>query len=403
MRARWMRGVVAVAVAASLAGALATGAAGQVIGGDPSEPTLDPQTENDELRSAIGALEVEALNEYPDSFAGLWLGEEGVGGPVYVAFTGDAATKVAQLAVGFARPDLLRPVETEHSLAALERLQRNLAADRELVHAGTLAVPDIPAHYDLGIDLQRNTVYAVVERLTGDTAAAFAARYGRPLAVREGPLAVSEACNSRSSCSPDLRSGLATGLQFFSNDCSTGFTVRVNGNRQLLSAAHCGRNDGDSSARFHDFLRYGEVRADGYSGAVDAERHSVEGLFDAQPLIYVNNADKSRKVNFTSQYDRLTVGDTACKSGITTNQTCGEVLGKYFSPDYVPRSERFIKSSYCGQPGDSGGGVYLGQIALGIHSGGTTGDCSQQGDFSIFGHIEFVENRLNATVVHDGS
>jgi hypothetical protein len=136
------------------------------------------------------------------------------------------------------------------------------------------------------------------------------------------------------------------------------------------------------------------------SGRVDAERHSVSvNGFAAKPWIFVDVDHKSRDVLSRGTYAGLNVGDDVCKSGQTTGKTCGRVQDKHYSPSYVPGGNDFIKTSYCGKGGDSGAGVYIGNKAVGVHSGGTDGACSASGDFSIFGHIEFVQNALNATVV----
>jgi hypothetical protein len=72
---------------------------------------------------------------------------------------------------------------------------------------------------------------------------------------------------------------------------------------------------------------------------------------------------------------------------------------KHFSPDYVSDGGRFVKTTYCAKGGDSGAAVFRDNRAYGIHSGGATGSCRQAGDFSLFGHIEYVENALNVSLV----
>jgi hypothetical protein len=111
--------------------------------------------------------------------------------------------------------------------------------------------------------------------------------------------------------------------------------------------------------------------------------------------------------------------------GAKTFRTCGEVLGKAFSPNYVLNGMDFVEAEMCSEAGDSGGAVYgsyvkypqtnIGQKvrgsasnyrakqgpiekqpfptrfrALGVVSGGVETMCGSPGDTTIFGHIEFI-------------
>lgn len=399
MSERWTRWAVVGSIAIAIVGLTAAGATGQDL---DVTPLPDPTLSEEELRSAAETLEPTARAKWPETFAGVWLGEEGIGGPIYVAFSEGAEAKVAELALDFPRPDLLRPVAVDRSLSELEKLLAELHVDREQIRNDRLSLNGVSnASYDLGIDIRQNTVYAQMTSVGADTAQTFSQRYGEPLALREGAVAQPADCDSRADCKPNLRSGLRT-AQAAGGACSTGFVVRHEGDRRVLSAAHCGVNDGDDVGRRHNGERYGEVKQDAYSGAADVEVHSVTSAsgFDAKPWIFVDFGARQRDVFFTGNYEGLLVGDTTCKSGITTNKTCGEVLGKHFEPSYVPNSERFIKAAFCSNGGDSGAGVYINHKAVGIESGSSDLNSCEPSDFSVFGHIEFAENRLNAAVVH---
>ena len=203
----------------------------------------------------------------------------------------------------------------------------------------------------------------------------------------------------RAACEYTLRSGLmATGDNAA---CTTAFAVKRNdnGNRNILSAAHC-----PGSERLHNGRQYGSVVDKQLRWRVDAERHSVTGnQFAARGYLFANTGAKAREIGDVGTYAGLADGATVCKAGITSDETCGRVLSKNYSPSYVPDGQSFIKTSYCGRPGDSGSGVYINARAVGIHSGGTEGACTQAGDFSIFGHIEFAQSALNATVITNES
>ncbi|MGI8805610.1 MAG: S1 family peptidase [Thermoleophilaceae bacterium] len=366
----------------------AAGAAGQSAISEGAPESSDHAV----LDDAVGSLQVEAQNRWPVSFAGVWRDPDSSADTVFVAFTEGAAAKVEELAAAFPRPELLRAVTVERSLADLRSIQHDLVTDRELVRTGALDLPGVPrARYDLDVRIPENTVLAILEEKTDAAVDAFQARYGPAVRVTSGRLAVPDVCTSRSVCSPDLRSGLnVTGGGF---RCSSAFSVRYNGNEQILSAGHC-----PALERSHGGLRYGEVREQQTRGRLDAERHSVEGLFHSKPLIYDTDAQKAREVYTTGRYGFMAIGNTVCKSGVTTGKTCGRVNSIDYSPSYIENSDSFILTDYCSEGGDSGAGVYLGGTALGIHSGGSPDECSDYDDFAIFGHIDFVDQQLDVRV-----
>jgi streptogrisin C len=353
--------------------------------------------EPDPLELAVDELDASAAAKWPDEYAGLWLdGEE-----VNLAFTSGADAKVADLAMTFPKPELLRAVDAEVSLAQLQSLQDEIVAARD----GKTEVAEelaavAPAEYPVGIDLANNSVYVQVEKITTQVQEAFRSEYEGPVSFDEAPLPVLEACENRADCKPDLRSGLRTeppgGIP-----CSTAFTILKNGNRQVLSAAHCGPTHNDTGGRFHSGDRYGEVRGEQFGASVDAERHSVEGAFTAKAWIFVEPEEKSRTVNLVGDYPDLDVGEPVCISGIMSGKSCGEVTDTHYDPgsDDFAGGDRFIRATYCATGGDSGAGAYHGSKALGVHAGGTSASCPTPSDYGIFSHIDLVEQRLDVNVV----
>lgn len=367
---------------------------------------------------------------------------------IFIAFTERAKRRVKRLGRKFPKPHRLRAVRVDDSLAALRELQGQMIADREsnppLVPADSVQArsgprppeeeappderppeeppdeqPPTPIRYDLNIDVKRNVVVAIVEQqVTPELAAAFTQRYGVDVVVEQGHLAKPDACDNRFACGPDLRGGLATVLPGSPHPCSTAFNVRNESFvYAILSAGHCGDPDPDMGAdRSHGLpaIQYGQVVDDELASRVDAELHTVGNGFTAtKPWIYVSDALKNVPVSRVGKYDELLVGQKVCKSGVGSVTSCGEVLGKHYSPSYVPNGQDFIRTSYCAQSRDSGGAVYrrypvfrtsiaprkpgappltpTRYEALGVHSGGSDlEDCTKRADYSIFGHIEFV-------------
>lgn len=275
-----------------------------------------------------------------------------------------------------------------------------MIADRETPPVDGLL--PLPENYDLGIDVPGNTVYAVVDSLDATTAIAFKQRYGPMTEVRAGDLAEPEQGRCvRFDCRYDLRAGLAVRPDSATPDepfCSTAFVVQPNvgSSAQVLSAGHCG---GDN--RYHAGEFYGTVVGQQFSGRVDAERHSILNGFSGVPRIYVSSRERAREVRSVSQWEGVRVGTKVCKAGIRTGKTCGKITDKHFSPggiDYPTNAHRYVKTTYCSRKGDSGGAVFRGGTAFGVHSGGRRGRCSHPDDFSVFAHIQYVQNALNVSV-----
>lgn len=311
-----------------------------------------------------------------------------------MVFTQDAAANVAQLGHAFPRPELLQAATVDRSLQELEARQEAMIADLELVREGLLSIVGVPgADYDLSISVPRNALIVVLEDANAEAVRAFQLRYGSDVIVEQGPIAVPDDC-TRMDCRYNLRSGLRVD-NVDGGGCSSAFTVRIpSGTRQLLSAGHC-----TGVRRFHAGEEYGEVRQSEQSGRVDAERHSVVAPFEARARILVDSGEKDRVVGDTGTWESLLTGIEICMSGATSGKKCGDVLEKHFSPSYVPDGNRFIKTTYCGEGGDSGAGVYRKDRADGIHSGGAPRSCGDPQDYSLFGHIEYAQNRLSVTVV----
>ncbi|MDQ3740073.1 MAG: S1 family peptidase, partial [Actinomycetota bacterium] len=280
------------------------------------------------------------------------------------------------------------------SLADLRARQAAMIEDRAHARAGLLLLPGADGgRYDIWIDEPANALVVRLENGSPAAAAAFRGRYGDDVVVQSGPIAQPDDC-TRSDCRYDLRGGLM--VYSDTGSCTSAFTVRRNWNdaKNLSSAAHC-----PDPWRRHGGQKYGEVGEQQQYGKVDFERHTVaDNGFDAKPWIYVDQDHKSRDVLDRGQYSGLQVGDEVCKSGITTYKTCGNVLSKTFSPSYVDNGNDFIQAKYCSEPGDSGAPVFIGNKALGINSGSTSG-CGQPTDYAIFGHIEFAQEALNVRVM----
>ena len=346
--------------------------------------SLDEAASRIDLQDDIGVLGADAQHQWPETFGGLWI-DHRAGGKVFVAFASDAGARVEALRGRFARPDLLQPVDVAKSRRELEARQLQMVAEREEARAGRLTFPGVTgARYQIDIDVRRNTLIVGVEDARQATVAAFQARYGDDVLVEQMRAPELDAC-TRTDCRYTLRSGLKT------NSCTLAFTA--NARTRVLTAGHC--SDGNQT---HGTEVYGMSEASIFAGRVDAQKNTVTNGFGASASVYVGSATVARKVTSVGLWANLAVGTVVCKSGVTTEETCDQVESTDFAWSEVPSGNRFIKTLYCALGGDSGSGVYIGNQAVGIHSGGASGPCEQEGDYSVFGHIEYARSALGVTI-----
>lgn len=356
---------------------------------------IEVVTEQLTFQDAVGDVERTALARWRGEYAGLWI--EPADGTVNVAFTAGAEARVAELAASFPRPDRLRAVTAARSYDSLDALLRTMIADRALAHDGTLSLAGVRrGSYSLEIDVPRNVV--VVSTGSADPAAhaSFRERYGAAVVVAGAPLPQPAYC-SYTDCRYSLRSGLEI-RSWGGSLCSTAFATVSSG---IMSAAHCG------ATTYHAGQSMGYVAAAVQSGTSDAEVINVTSNgFYPGAWIWVTSGEQTRPVTSTGTYAGLPVGASICKAGRTTGYTCGNVTSKTYSfpPDgYVPSGYNFIKSSMCVQGGDSGGGVFSGNQAVGIVSGAAAQNgvhlpCNHTSYYSLFGHIEYAQSNLGRYV-----
>lgn len=141
--------------------------------------------------------------------------------------------------------------------------------------------------------------------------------------------------------------------------CSAGFNATNGSKKFIITAGHCTRGlpywQGIGPSVKSDFPGndFGLIRNDSGNapGAVD--------LYDgsSQPISRAGNA---------------TVGEQVCKSGRTTQYTCGKVLALDQTVDYGADGvvKGLIQTNVVTDSGDSGGALFDGSTALGTTSGG---------------------------------
>jgi len=312
-----------------------------------------------QLRSASG-----------DSYAGSWLGQDGM--TLNIAVT-DAGLADRVRAAG-ATPKLV-----ERSVAQLDNAKRALDAE------ATRADRKLPGWY---VDVAANQV--VVQALPGDTerAAELAEDAGIPdEAVR---VVVTKAA-------PKTLADVVGGEAYFINigggqaRCSIGFAVEGG----FVTAGHCGTEGTQTTDRQN--LDQGEVVASVFPGTADMGVVETNANVELQP--FVNDFDgNALPVGGSTE---APVGAAICRSGSTTGTFCGTVLAKNQTVNYPEGAVTGLtRTDVCAEGGDSGGSWLSGDQAQGVTSGGS-GDCTVGGE-TFFQPVTEILEVNNLTLLTTG-
>ncbi|WP_316528704.1 S1 family peptidase [Kitasatospora brasiliensis] len=148
--------------------------------------------------------------------------------------------------------------------------------------------------------------------------------------------------------------------------CSLGFNVVSGSTYYFLTAGHCGN-----------------VAPDWYTDVAHSNRigPTVSSTFPGNDfaLIRYDNSALSHPGGFTSAPDAY-IGESVQRTGSTTGTHGGTVTGLNATVRYTDGGIVYglIQTDVCAEPGDSGGPLFDGSLALGLTSGGS-GDCTSGG------------------------
>jgi hypothetical protein len=172
--------------------------------------------------------------------------------------------------------------------------------------------------------------------------------------------------------------------------CSAGFKATGSGNRFMLTAGHCSKGTGawrsrDSANAPQDLgvaegsvfpgRDWGKLKVNGFGAFWDKEPWPTQvvhwGVNESAGISWEG-------WNYLGQY--------VCHSGATSGSSCGLVQAIGKTVNYLQGAVGNLAvvegPSYCVMPGDSGGPVFAGSVAVGILSGGLIvpeGTCSNVG------------------------
>jgi S1-C subfamily serine protease len=156
--------------------------------------------------------------------------------------------------------------------------------------------------------------------------------------------------------------------------CSLGFNVRNGSTYYFLTAGHCGKAEPTWwTSQNHSTLLGNTVSATfpGKDYALVQYASSYSSSVDTRGL--AGNVDISAAAN-------AFIGENVTRDGSTTGTHTGKVTALNVTVHYTGGGtvRGLIQTTVCAEPGDSGGPLYDGTLAIGLTSGGS-GDCKSGG------------------------
>ncbi|NUT31548.1 MAG: S1 family peptidase [Hamadaea sp.] len=148
--------------------------------------------------------------------------------------------------------------------------------------------------------------------------------------------------------------------------CSLGFNVRKGTTYYFLTAGHCGKVANAWYADANQNTKLGDTTGATFPGADYA-------------IVTYTNASISKSGGFSGAANAY-IGERVTRDGSTTGVHSGTVTGLNATVHYSGGGtvKGMIKTNVCAEPGDSGGPLYDGSLAIGLTSGGS-GNCRTGG------------------------
>ncbi|WP_189044221.1 S1 family peptidase [Micromonospora sonchi] len=157
--------------------------------------------------------------------------------------------------------------------------------------------------------------------------------------------------------------------------CSLGFNVRAGSTYYFITAGHCTNIAANWYSNSGQTALLGSRTGTAFPGTdYGIVRYSNQST--VQPgNVYLYNGSYQDITSSGNAY----VGQSAQRSGSTTGLRGGSVAALNATVNYAEGQVRgLIRTNICAQPGDSGGSLFSGSVALGLTSGGS-GNCSTGG------------------------
>jgi streptogrisin D len=177
---------------------------------------------------------------------------------------------------------------------------------------------------------------------------------------------------------------------YASERCSAGLNVLMAGNPFLLTAGHCGKT--------------GSLWSDKKGLTVGTMVESVFPVDDYALIKYEDSTTPESAVNLYEGVNKVftvgtpTEGMQVERSGSTTGVQRGRITGLNATVNYGNgiSVDGLIQTDVCAEPGDSGGPLFSGGMALGLLSGGY-GNC-KTGGATYYQSLNEVFSKYNLTL-----
>jgi streptogrisin C len=310
-------------------------------------------------QEAVGKFLERVSLDYSTTFGGTWAGDD-VDGRLFVQFVGVVPPAVRTLA----KQQGIEGVFLGGAKYSLVQLEAR--ADR--IHAELVAhgYPQVAT----AISVQDATIFAAATRLPGDT---------RPAEELRAQLSEESQASDISITFADepIAGHTATygGDKIFNSStgafCTSGFTVRQapTGTYGVSTAGHCNVNkyQQENGVTFDMTLRVEHRRGWG-----DMEYHSTDS--SAVFAEFYANTGTRRDTLYLESASAIKENNTYCRYGRTSGYICGKVKLVSVDVTFDGYEHRQLVAMHenNGRGGDSGGPWFLGNTAVGIHSGWTT-------------------------------
>ncbi|MGG1391051.1 S1 family peptidase [Brevibacillus brevis] len=192
-----------------------------------------------------------------------------------------------------------------------------------------------------------------------------------------------------------IQAGLEIKNDTENRTCTSAFSAQKNNNFYVITAGHCTDNVGD---RFEQGgARFGRTADFNFGGSVDAAIIELtKGSDDATYYLFGNHKSNYSTITEVQRTRDETIGDTVCISGSQMGKVkCGTLESTNWRGSIVsPNGEtqyftNMRQATYSEISGDSGGPIFYGGTAIGVHSA----------DTGVYTHISKIEDYFNLDAI----
>jgi YD repeat-containing protein len=338
----------------------------------------------EDVQNATGSI-YEYVEETPAAkaaFAGIHIDQD-AGGLVRIAFTGNTAAHMAEIADVFPYTSRLRSVTHARSLAELKALQDRISADRTRLEAEGYDVKTI------SLNIGENVIEVGVPAPSAAIDQQLKARYGPGVRVIYGEALHEEQNFDRFRRYRRIAAGLAIYDTRTENDRPPDCTVAWSAYRRSrgrtsyyhITAGHCG--DAAFETWHQGRRRIGQTLVNYDSGTTNIDAQVITGRRRRSSTLVFGPAFRRttvgvERIGGPRHPWRESEGEEVCISGAVSGHRCGELTRtdheQEGSNGSTRRNQRM--ATYHGDDGDSGAPIYRRlprqtALAVGVHSGRT--------------------------------